>query len=138
MLAELWDTRLGRVDRALVHWQKAWQLEPDRPESIEAAREIYASLGDDDMVAELYRAELATRGDAAEPQRRARIELGLGRLLARRDTAAAAQHLERAVSLDPGSVAAREALAEVYASPAFLGQAEQQQRAGELFVELGR
>jgi len=28
--AQVWDAHLGRVDRALYHWQRAWQLEPDR------------------------------------------------------------------------------------------------------------
>ena len=54
--AEVWDRHLGRIDRALHHWQQAWQLEPDRTDALAAARALYASLGDDAMVARLYQA----------------------------------------------------------------------------------
>src|SRR5690606_23472732 len=30
VVAELWGERLGRVDRALDHWQRAWHLQPAR------------------------------------------------------------------------------------------------------------
>jgi len=56
--AELWNDHLGRVDRALWHYQQAWKLEPQRTEALEAARQLYHSLGDDAMVAKLYQAEL--------------------------------------------------------------------------------
>lgn len=36
--AQLWDEHLGRVDRALYHWQRAWQLEPERTDALAAAR----------------------------------------------------------------------------------------------------
>ena len=45
--AELWNDHLGRVDRALWHFQQAWKLEPHRTEALEAARQLYLSLGDD-------------------------------------------------------------------------------------------
>ena len=142
-VAALWDGKLARVDRALHHWQRAWQLEPLRTEALEAARAIYASLGKPKMVAQLYEAELEILPSAEDSDdgadRRAQIALELGRLLARHgDPKAAAGHLEEALALDPGSQAAREALAEIYASPSFAGDPEPQRRAGELFVELGR
>lgn len=138
-LAELWEHRLGRVDRALEHWQRAWQLEPERSESIEAARAIYASLGDDAMVARLYEAELQVLGEAGSPGHVASLELALGRLKFRQgDAAGAARHLEHAVQLDRASTDAREALAEVYASPAFQAEPDSQRRASELFLELGK
>ena len=34
--AVLWNDHLGRVDRALWHWQQAWKLEPQRTEALEA------------------------------------------------------------------------------------------------------
>ncbi|HKE17623.1 MAG TPA: tetratricopeptide repeat protein [Kofleriaceae bacterium] len=140
-VAALWDGQLGRLDRALHHWQKAWQLEPLRTEALEAARAIYASLGKHKMVAQLYEAELEILGDSA-PERRAQLELQLGRLLHRHGEAAqAAAHLERALVGDPGSEEARENLAEIYASPAAAapgGEPEPQRRAADLFVELGR
>jgi len=139
MLAELWDAELGRIDRALEHWQAAWRLEPDRSEAIEAARTIYRSLGRDDMVAKLYRAEIEAIGDNASSKHRGALHLELGRILGRRgEHEAAASELERATALMPESFEAREALAEVYASPEFAGTDEQKARASALFVELGR
>jgi tetratricopeptide (TPR) repeat protein len=139
MLAQLWDERLGRVDRALYHWQQAWRLEPDRSEAIEAARAIYASLGDDEMVAQLYQAELDALAPNAPAKRRASLELALGKLCARQgDPITAAEHLVRAADFDPASTEAREALADVYATPAFAGAGDEKRRASELFVALGR
>jgi Tfp pilus assembly protein PilF len=138
-LAVLWGATLGRVDRALDHWQRAWHLEPARTDALEAARTIYASLGDDTMVARLYEAELEVLGERGPADRRADIELALGKIFARRGNALdAAQHLERALALAPGSDAAREALAEVYTSAALAGQSAHQRRACELLLELGQ
>ncbi|HUS67692.1 MAG TPA: hypothetical protein VMZ28_24320 [Kofleriaceae bacterium] len=138
-VAALWEGKLGRIDRALHHWQKAWQLEPLRTEALESARALYASLGKPKMVAQLYEAELEILGASAPKARRATLELELGRLLSRHgDAGAAAQHLENALALAPDSQEAREALAEIYASPSFVGQEDAQRRAGELFVEIGR
>ncbi|HUH06056.1 MAG TPA: tetratricopeptide repeat protein, partial [Kofleriaceae bacterium] len=139
MLAQLWDERLGRVDRALHHWQRAWQLEPDRADALEAARAIYAALGDENMVARLYEAELELLGERGPKGRRAIIERELGRIHSRQgDAMAAAGHLEVALRLDPDSNEAREALAEIYASPAFEAEDDRQRRASELFVDLGK
>jgi tetratricopeptide (TPR) repeat protein len=146
-LAVLWGETLGRVDRALDHWQRAWHLEPARTDALEAARTIYASLGDDAMVARLYEAELEVLGEGGPADRRADIELALGKIVARRGNApdaatnaamTAAQHLEQALRLAPGSNAAREALAEVYTSAALAGQSAHQRRAAELLLELGQ
>ncbi|HTJ47125.1 MAG TPA: tetratricopeptide repeat protein [Kofleriaceae bacterium] len=140
LAAQIWDERLGRVDRALSHWQRAWQLEPDRTDALEAARAIYAALGDDAMVQKLYQAELDTVGDRAPAPRRAKIHHALGRLAMKAgDASAAAGHLEKALRLDGESLEVREALAEVYASPSFSEQSpEGVRKAGELFVDLGK
>ncbi|HEY5952552.1 MAG TPA: tetratricopeptide repeat protein, partial [Kofleriaceae bacterium] len=136
--AVLWNEFLGRVDRALWHYQQAWKLEPGKTESLEAARNLYASLGDDAMVGKLYMAELEVLGQRGNEARRAQIRLELGRLaLRQKDLEAAANHLEEASRLDPQSVEIPETLAEVYANPGFRG-GETRHRAGELFVELGR
>ncbi len=138
-LAQLWDERLGRVDLALQHWQCAWQLDPECGDALEAARNIYTSLGDDAMVARLYEAEIAALAADAPAERRARLEHQLGRILHRQGRAAdAAERLERALELAPRSPQIREALAEVYASNELVGDEQHQHRASELFVELGR
>ncbi len=139
--------QLGRVDRALYHWQQAWKLEPQRTDALEAARAIYASLGDDAMVGRLYEAELGVLGDRGPAPRRAALLLELGKLAFRRgDALAAVTSLEQALALDKDSISAREALADVYSSPAWATAtgddaaeaARGARRAGELFVELGR
>ena len=137
-LARLWDDELGRVDRALLHWQKAWQLEPTRSDALEAARDIYASLGDHEMVLQLYRTELEALGDTAPAPRRAHVELEIGRIEAKRgNLEQAAAHLESSLALAPDSLTAREALAQVYASPELGNEPSHLKRAGELFLSLG-
>ncbi|HEU0030480.1 MAG TPA: tetratricopeptide repeat protein [Kofleriaceae bacterium] len=137
--AELWNDHLGRVDRALWHWQQAWRLEPQRTEALEAARQLYMSLGDDAMVAKLYQAELDVLGNApSAAPRKARIRYELGVLALRNgDLEAAANHLEEAQKLEPTSLEIAEKLAEVYASPGFR-DGETRHKAGQLFVEVGR
>ncbi|HEU4611540.1 MAG TPA: tetratricopeptide repeat protein, partial [Kofleriaceae bacterium] len=141
--AVLWNDFLGRVDRALWHYQQAWKLEPQRTESLEAARLLYASLGDDAMVGKLFMAELEVLGQRGNEQRRAEIRLELGKLARRtKDLEAAANHLEEAARLDPHSVEIAETLAEIYADPSFARGGDDpspwRHKAGELFVELGR
>lgn len=139
LAAQLWDENLARLDRAIHHWQAAWELAPDRGEALEAARQIYASVGDDMMVGRLYEAELEVLGERGPRPRRGHLELCLGALKATKgDAMAAANHLEIALRLDPDSQAAREKLAEVYASPAFAEKADRRRRAGELFVALAQ
>ncbi|HEU4730931.1 MAG TPA: hypothetical protein VFT22_23710, partial [Kofleriaceae bacterium] len=143
--AALWNEHLGRVDRALWHFQQAWKLEPHRTEALEAARQLYHSLGDDAMVAKLYGAELEVLGNDKSPAataRKAAVRLELGKLAIRaKDLEAAAGHLEEASRLDPASLEIAEALAEVYATPGFRGNADDgawRHKASELFVEVGR
>ncbi|MEM9490015.1 MAG: hypothetical protein AAGC55_12785, partial [Myxococcota bacterium] len=138
-LAQLWEDQLGRVDQALNHWQQAWHLEPKRTDALASARAIYASLGDDKMVARLYEAELEVLGNRGPAERRAELKLELGRIAARQgDPAGAAGHFEAALKLNRESLAVREALAEIYASPHFSGQPDIRPRAGELLVDLGQ
>ncbi|HEY0985903.1 MAG TPA: hypothetical protein VGD80_02585, partial [Kofleriaceae bacterium] len=143
--AELWNEYLGRVDRALWHFQQAWKLEPHRTEALEAARELYHSLGDDAMVAKLFQAELDVLGNDKSPPataRKAHIRLELGKLALRgKDLEAAAGHIEEASRLDPTSLDIAEKLAEVYATPGFRNDATDgrwRHKASELFVEVGR
>ncbi|ACY16641.1 tetratricopeptide repeat protein [Haliangium ochraceum] len=138
-LAALWERELGRVDRALEHWQRAWHLEPERTDAIEAARNIYASLGDDSMVARLYEAQLEVMRKGGDDKARGQLELALGRIRAREGRMDdAATHLEEALRLLPGLDEALEALAEVYTSAASAERAEHRERACTLLLELGK
>ena len=137
--AELWNDYLGRVDRALWHWQQAWKLEPHRTEALDAARQLYKTLGDDAMVAKLFQAELDVLAtDRHAGPRRASVRLELGKLALRaKDLETAANHLEEAAKLDPTSLEISEKLADVYASPGFR-DGQTRGKASELFVDLGR
>ncbi len=141
--AALWDQQLGRVDRALAHWQAAWRLEPERTDALAAARSLYASLGDDAMVAKLYRSELDVLGDGSSALGRAMLWQALAKVELRRgDGKAAAAACDRAVRLDPTSTSARATLAEIYGSPAW-GKTTDDPAAGarracELYLELGQ
>ena len=141
--AQLWDEHLGRVDRALYHWQRAWQLEPDRTDALAAARQLYASLGDDAMVAKLFKAEIDVLGERAPAPQRAELWTALGKIELRRgDGKGAAAALEKALRIDPSSPGVREALAEVYSSEAWTGNAEDAaagpRKAAALYVDLGK
>src|SRR3569623_1175604 len=136
--AVLWNDHLGRVDRALWHWQQAWKLAPQRTEALEAARTLYTSLGDDAMVAKLWQAALDVLGQQGDKARKAQLRLELGRLAVRKkDPEAAANHLEEGQKLDPNNLEIAEALAEVYAMPGFR-EGQTRHKAGELFVALGK
>ena len=140
-LGRLWEGELGRVERALHHWQRAWQLEPDDPTALEAARSIYLSLGDEGMVVRLYELELEAVS-TTRPGRKAELLVALGQLRARRGEArAAAEHLEQALGLLPDDEANMEALADQYstllATVAPNDRGKAQGRAVELFTELG-
>lgn len=135
--AKLWNDYLGRVDRALQHWQQAWRLEPQKTDALEEARNLYASLGDEGMVGKLYRAELDVLGSGGSAERRAYIHYQLGRIAVRgKDYSEACRQLEEAVRLEPKSTQMRETLAEAYA---LSGRgADAARKASEIFVELGR
>lgn len=111
-LAALWMDHLGRVDKALHHYGRAWELAGDR-EAIAAMRKLHASLGADAEVASLYEEELAVESDA---EKAAALELELALLLQKQgDLEAAARHLESSLAR-AASDRARDALAEVLAA----------------------
>src|SRR5882672_799001 len=121
----LWWDKLGRIDRAIQHFRRAWEL-GRTPNAMAALRAIATSLGDEATVRALYEEELAA---TEEPARRATLARELGLLHARSGEAeAAAPLLEQALALAPDD-ATRERLAEVYAA---LGEP----RAISLCVEL--
>ncbi len=139
--AELSNDHLGRLDRALYHYQQAWKLEPQRTEALDAARRLYVSLGDDQMVAKLYQAELDVLGNNGAPARRAELRHELGKLALRHhNLELAASHLEEAARLAPSALDIAETLAEIYSTPGFRDGDERapwRHRASELFVAIG-
>ena len=138
-LGALYEAELGRIDQAMVSYQRAFKIDPDNAHAVEAGRRVYRALGDWPMVARLFEIELET---ASSRDKRADALLQLGRLLADklRDHSQAAARLEEAVRIKPHDEAAREALAGLYVSPDFPiaddGGEAQLGRAAQLFVEL--
>ena len=134
----MWNDHLGRVDRALWHWQQAWKLEPHKTEALDAARVLYQSLGDEAMVAKLYQAELEVLGGHGPAQRKAQIRLELGKLALRaKNLEAAANHLEEGARLDADVARARRGARRGLLEPGLSRRSDTPQ-GGELFVELGR
>jgi tetratricopeptide (TPR) repeat protein len=138
-LGALYERELGRLDRAIERYERAFKLDPDNLEAIAAGRRLYGSLGDWPRVARLYEVELEVSqpGDA----RRGALCLAIGRTLAERvhDPVGAAVRLEEAVRLAPTDDGAREALASLYVSPDFPNPTDTPvslERAAVLFLEL--
>jgi tetratricopeptide (TPR) repeat protein len=138
-LGKLYEQELGRLDRAVSSYQKAFKLDPDNPEAIEAGRRVYRALGDWVQVARLYEVELENLSDQAQ---RADLLVQLGLIRAKKvgDLVGAAVRLEEAVRLKHDDPIAKEALASLYVSPDFpmppgetMGPPE---RAAQLFLEL--
>ena len=139
VLAQLYEDRLGRVDRALYHYQRSWQFDQARTQALESARVLYLSLGDIDMAENLYRAQLqhlaALPEDTTED--RAKLRLEAGRLLAEFGRhVVAAEHVEKATELAPNSIEARQTLVDIYSSTDFEGDVEARRRAGEILIGL--
>ena len=137
-LGALYETDLGRIDRAMASYERAFKIDPDNAHAIDAGRRVYRALGDWPMVVRLYEVELET---TSSRDKRGEILVALGRMLADKlkDWGQAAVRLEEAVRLRPHDAVAKEALASLYISPDFpmAGQDEAQlDRAARLFVEL--
>jgi tetratricopeptide (TPR) repeat protein len=138
-LGQLCEQDLGRLDLAVAAYQRAFKLDPDNPQAIEAGRRVYRTLGDWVQVARLYEVEIETLSD---PAQRAELLVQLGLIRAKKvgDLVGAAVRLEEAVRLKHDDPIAKEALASIYISPDFpmppgetLGPPE---RAAQLFLEL--
>jgi len=138
-LGRAYEQELGRLDRAVASYQKAFKLDSDNPAAVEAGRRVYRALGDWVQVARLYEVELET---LSNPSQRAELLVQLGLIRAKKvgDLVGAAVRLEEAVRLKSDDPIAKEALASLYVSPDFpmppgetMGPPE---RAAQLFLEL--
>jgi tetratricopeptide (TPR) repeat protein len=139
-LGALFETALGRIDRAMDAYARAFKADPDNAAAIEAGRRVYRSLGDWQMVARLYEVEVET---ASSRDKRGELLVQLGKILAEKlhDMVQAAVRLEEAVRLRAHDETAKEALAALYISPDFPlapgdDNAAQLARAAHLFLEL--
>src|SRR5260370_15288102 len=74
-LGEICEDLFLRKDRAMVHYQAAFKLQPQDARALERARRIYREMGNLDMVATLLQLELKI---TQELERRAPAEGRLG------------------------------------------------------------
>lgn len=61
--AELWSKNVGRADRAVTNYTKAFERDPAQLGAIEAARQIYLQLGNLKLAGQLLEKQLAATGD---------------------------------------------------------------------------
>src|SRR5439155_25685774 len=108
-LGEVCEDFLLRKDRAMVHYQAAFKLNPQDTKALERARQIYREMGNLEMVATLLGLELKVTQDRA---RRAEIQARLG--ITQLDLGhiqKAAANLDAAMKARPGDRALIEAYA---------------------------
>src|SRR5579871_1189025 len=74
-LGEICEDLFLRKDRAMVHYQAAFKLNPQEPKALARARRIYREMGNLEMVATLLGLELKVTQDAGK---RAEIQGQLG------------------------------------------------------------
>jgi golgin subfamily B member 1 len=137
-LGQFCKDSFARLERAvaLPASQREKDATPEALKLVESARKIYRALGDMKSVVRLYELEL---GLTAEAKRRSDLLLGLGRVLGEKlgDLEGAAQRLGEVVRLRPRDDRALEALATVYANPAWIG-ADGKDRAAAIYYQIAR
>jgi golgin subfamily B member 1 len=116
-LGELWEHRFSRVDKAVHHYRRAFELDPMLVPAIYAAREIYRQAGNIKAAATLLEKEAKAELDATR-------RLALWRELAHMrseqldDAEGAALALKRAIADAPGDLEVMADLAHIYLSRA--------------------
>lgn len=148
-LGALCEEELGRVEEALLHYQRAFKLRPDSLEPLRRGRLIYQSLGDMDMVSRLIELHLANL-NADEAKTGVQLALELGQLKLRlNDPAGAVDVLRQALRMHNEAAADEEVpqallatLAEAYVSPEYQpGIAEKDQarrNASDIYLGLAK
>lgn len=138
-MGQIYETQLGRPDRAIAHYRKAFEADPTMVPAIYAAREIYRNAGNLKAAASLFELEVKAEGSA---ERRVALlrELAHLRMHDLKDVHGAVHALERAQTEAPGDLAVAHELA-----TALLARAQQREgpaahqervRAADLLVQL--
>ena len=99
-IGEVWEHRFQRVDRAIHHYRKAFDLDPTLVQAIYAAREIYRNAGNLKAAASLYDLEANAETD---PDRKVALLRELGHLRGEQlnDVEGAIVALKRALNQAP-------------------------------------
>lgn len=141
-LGELWEHRFARVDRAVHHYRRAFELDPGLVPAIYAAREIYRQAGNIKAAAGLLEKEAKAELD---PARRVALWRELAHVRAEQldDPEGAAIALKRALEVAPGDLEVMHDLARVYLARASRGKdehvaASDRHRAADLFYQIAQ
>jgi tetratricopeptide (TPR) repeat protein len=112
-LGELWEGTFQRPDKAILHYRRAFELDPMLVPAIYAAREIYRQAGNLKAVATLLEQEIKAEQDA---ERRLALlrELAHVRVEGLNDPEGALAALKRAAVEDPNSLEVQTDLARAY------------------------
>ncbi len=141
-VGQIFEERLARSDRALHHYERAWQLDSGQANAMDAARAILSSFDESHQVRNLYERELSRLetedGDARH--RRSQLEVEFARLLLKDPTTFedGIGHLERAAVLTPDSTQVIRMLADAHASPQLANLEQHRLRASELYGLIGQ
>ncbi len=116
-LGELWEATFQRPDKAILHYRRAFELDPMLVPAIYAAREIYRRAGNMKAVGTLLEQEIKAE---QESERRIALlrELGHLRLESLGDPDGSLAALKRAAAEDPNSFDVQADLARAYMSRA--------------------
>lgn len=141
-LGELWEHRFSRVDKAVHHYRKAFELDPTLVTAIYAAREIYRAAGNMKAAASLLEKEAKAELDGP---RKVALWRELAHLRAESldDQEGAALALKRALSEAPGDLEVMSDLARVYLSRAERSEdphvaASDRHRAADLLYQMAQ
>lgn len=141
-IGQVWEQRMRRVDKAVAHYRKAFELDPSLVTAIYAAREIYRNAGNHKAAASLYELEANAESD---PIRKVALwrELGHFRAGELRDPEGALVAMRRALQLAPHDLGALHDLASKllehasHVRDAATADAERRQ-AADLFYQLAQ
>ncbi|MCS6914486.1 MAG: hypothetical protein RMK29_13250 [Myxococcales bacterium] len=142
-LGQIFEEDLGRLDGALVHYQRAYKLDPDEPGVLARGRAIYRALGDVAMVGRLFELELEGARGPGLPLDLV-LEFARLKLDQQRDPVGAARLLRRAMAGVPPETplpdALLETLAEALVSPDYLPDEGEDPsvQASHLYLELAQ
>jgi len=141
-LGELWEQRFARVDKAILHYRKAFELDGGLVPAIYAAREIYRKAGNLKAAASLLELEAKAESDV---DRRLALLRELAHLRAEGlgDLEGGIGALKRALTQAPQSDEVMEELAQLYFARAERGsdphvQDSDRKRAADVLVQLAQ
>ncbi len=109
---ELWAKNVGRVDKAVGNYRRAFELDSNQMQAVEAARAIYVQLGNHKLAAQLYERQLAA---TAEPHERLTLLRELANMRAQlNDAVGQIAPLEEILQITPDDFEALRELAAAY------------------------